>query len=54
MSPSTIIGIFGGIALVVISIWATARDALVFISFPGLLIVLGGTIAAIMVSFPSA
>lgn len=52
MNPSTLIGIFGGIALVIVSIWVTARDALVFVNLPGLLIVLGGTIAATLVSFP--
>ncbi len=52
MSPSTLIGIFGGFSLVIVSIWVTARDALVFINLPGLLIVLGGTIAATLVSFP--
>lgn len=52
MTPTTLIGIFGGIAIVVASIGLTARDALVFINLPGLLIVLGGTIAATLVSFP--
>lgn len=52
MSPSTIIGIVGGILLLVASIWLTAEDALVFINIPGVVIVLGGTVAATLVSFP--
>lgn len=54
MNPSTVIGMIGGIVLVTVSIWLTARDALVFINLPGLVIVLGGTIAATLVSFPPA
>lgn len=52
MNPMTIIGMLSGIALVIISVWATAQDILVFVNLPGLLIVLGGTIAATLVSFP--
>ncbi|HJO72306.1 MAG TPA: hypothetical protein QGG32_05565 [Rhodospirillales bacterium] len=42
----------GGIALLVLSVIATAKDASVFINWPGLLIVLGGTVAATLMSFP--
>ena len=42
----------GGVALLVISIIATAKDASIFINLPGLLIVLGGTVAATLMSFP--
>lgn len=52
MNPMTVLGVIGGVALVVASIWATAHDVMVFVNLPGLLIVLGGTIAATMVSFP--
>lgn len=52
MNPSTVIGMLGGVALLVISIIATAKDASIFINLPGLLIVLGGTVAATLMSFP--
>ena len=52
MNPSTVIGMLGGIALLVVSVIATAKDASVFINLPGLLIVLGGTLAATLMSFP--
>ena len=42
MNPVTIIGIISGFAIVFLSILATAKDAIVFINLPGLLIVLGG------------
>lgn len=49
---STLVGMLSGILIVVVAIWATARDALVFVNIPGLIIVLGGTIAATLMSFP--
>ena len=52
MNSSTVIGMLGGVALLVISIIATAKDASIFINLPGLLIVLGGTVAATLMSFP--
>ena len=52
MNPSTVIGMLGGVALLVISVIATAKDASVFVNLPGLLIVLGGTVAATLMSFP--
>ena len=41
-----------GIFIVFVAIGLTARDALVFVNIPGLIIVLGGTIAATLMSFP--
>ena len=52
MNPSTVIGMLGGIALLVVSVVVTAKDAFVFVNGPGLLIVLGGTLAATLMSFP--
>jgi len=54
MNPLTIIGIISGFLIVAVSIAATAQDVLVFVNLPGLLIVLGGTIAATIVSYPPA
>lgn len=51
-NPSTIIGMISGIIIVVVAIGLTARDALIFVNIPGLIIVLGGTIAATLMSFP--
>jgi len=52
VNPVTIIGIVSGFLIVFLSILATAKDAIVFVNLPGLLIVLGGTIAATLVSYP--
>jgi len=52
LNPVTIIGIFSGFLIVLLSIAATAKDVLVFVNLPGLTIVLGGTIAATIVSYP--
>lgn len=41
-----------GIVIVIAAIWLTARDALIFVNLPGLIIVLGGTVAATLMSFP--
>lgn len=51
MSRQTLIGILSGFLIVTVSIWATARDALVFINLPSLLIVVGGTVSATLISF---
>ncbi|PIW27313.1 MAG: chemotaxis protein MotA [Rhodospirillales bacterium CG15_BIG_FIL_POST_REV_8_21_14_020_66_15] len=51
-SLSTVIGMISGIVLILVAVWATSRDALVFINIPALIIVLGGTIAATLMSFP--
>jgi chemotaxis protein MotA len=50
---STIIGVFAGLAVVGFVIWATALDATAFLNLPGLIIVLGGTLAATLVSYPA-
>jgi chemotaxis protein MotA len=52
MNPTTIIGIFVGFGIVFGTVWLTAEDILTFLNLPGLLIVLGGTIAATIVSYP--
>lgn len=52
MSRSTVLGMISGLLIVFASVWATARDAMVFVNIPGLLIVLGGTVAATLMSFP--
>lgn len=54
MNPLTIAGILSGFLIIFLSIYVTAQDMLVFINLPGLLIVLGGTIAATIVSYPPA
>lgn len=54
MNPLTITGILTGFLIVILSIYVTAQDALVFVNLPGLLIVLGGTVAATIVSYPPA
>lgn len=51
MDIATIAGIFSGIALMVISIKMNSGLAL-FINYPSLMIVLGGTIAATLISYP--
>jgi len=52
VNPSTVIGMLSGIFIVFVAIWLTARDALLFVNIPGLVIVLGGTLAATLMSFP--
>jgi len=52
VNPLTLVGIIGGFAIIIGSIALTARDVLVFVNLPGALIVLGGTIAATIVSYP--
>ncbi|MDQ6996271.1 MAG: MotA/TolQ/ExbB proton channel family protein [Mariprofundus sp.] len=53
MDLSTIAGIMAGIGLIVLSIVLSAVQPDVYINLPGLLIVIGGTIAATLVSFPT-
>lgn len=48
----TIIGILAGFTIVIGAISLTAQDISVFLNLPGLAIVLGGTIAATIVSYP--
>lgn len=53
MNFSTIVGVIAGLAVVGFVIWATALDAMAFLNLPGLIIVLGGTLAATLVSYPA-
>ena len=53
MDLSTIAGILVGIGLIVVSIFLSAVEPDVYINLPGLLVVIGGTIAATLVSFPT-
>lgn len=52
MNPSTIIGMIGGILLVALSIALTAQDATAFLNLPGMVVVVGGTLAATLLSYP--
>jgi chemotaxis protein MotA len=52
MNPSTLIGIIGGFLLIVLSIALTAEDASAFLNIPGLVVVIGGTLAATLLSYP--
>ena len=51
MDIATIIGIFAGIALVVFSILLNSGLEL-FVNTPGFMIVVGGTLAAILIAYP--
>ena len=53
MDLSTIAGILAGLGLIVLSIFLSAVEPGVYVNLPGLLIVIGGTIAATLVSFPT-
>jgi len=53
MDIATIIGLFGGTLLVILAI-VTGGNVLVFINIPGLLIVVGGTIATCFIKFSMA
>lgn len=50
MDIATIIGLVGGTALICLAI-ATGGNVLIFLNIPGLLIVVGGTIAACFIKF---
>ncbi|MEE4245792.1 MAG: MotA/TolQ/ExbB proton channel family protein [Kangiellaceae bacterium] len=52
MNFSTLIGIILGLLLIAVVVYFTAFDAYAFLNLPGLLIVLGGTLAATLVSYP--
>lgn len=52
MNPSTVIGMVGGMVLILLSILLTAQDASAFLNLPGLVVVLGGTLAATLLSYP--
>lgn len=51
MDLSTILGVVGGLALIAVAI-LMGSDFSIFVDFPSLLIVLGGTLAGTLVSFP--
>jgi chemotaxis protein MotA len=52
MNPSTILGMIGGILLIFLAVMLTAQDATAFLNFPGLAVVLGGTLAATLLAYP--
>lgn len=52
MNLATVLGMIGGIILLAVTIALTADDYNAFWNLPGLGIVLGGTIAATLVSYP--
>jgi chemotaxis protein MotA len=49
MDPTTLIGIFSGLILIIISIGG--ENLAIFINFPSMVVVLGGSIAAILVNY---
>ena len=53
MNLYNFIGVIAGLAFLVLAIGLTADNPLAFINLPGLLIVVGGTVTAILVSFPA-
>lgn len=52
MNPSTLIGMVTGVAMLVVVIIYAAEDPASFVNWPGLAIVLGGTLAATFMSYP--
>lgn len=52
MNPSTLIGILGSFAMLGSVLYWSADDPSLFLNFPGLAIVLGGTLAATFIAFP--
>lgn len=52
MNPSTVIGMLGGILVLGIVIAFSAHELDIFFNLPGLGIVLGGTLAATLISYP--
>lgn len=52
MNPTTAIGMIAGLALIIWAIIFSAEDATAFLNLPGLMIVIGGTIAATLISYP--
>lgn len=51
MNLSNFVGVITGILFLALAIGFSANDPLAFINLPGLLIVIGGTVTAILVSF---
>lgn len=52
LNSSTLVGIISGVALIILSVLLSAEEPGVFLNLPGLLIVIGGTIAATFISYP--
>ncbi len=52
MNFTTLIGMLGGLLLLGSAIYLTAEDIGAFINLPGLSIVIGGTLAAALISYP--
>ncbi|AKH21211.1 motility protein A [Sedimenticola thiotaurini] len=52
LNSSTLVGIATGMLLIVFSVLLSADEPGVFLNLPGLLIVIGGTIAATFISYP--
>jgi len=52
LNSSTLVGIVTGMLLIVLSVLLSAEEPGVFLNLPGLLIVIGGTIAATFISYP--
>ena len=52
MNPSTLIGIFASVVLLISVLFVTAESPQSFINLPGLAIVLAGTMAATFISYP--
>ena len=52
MNPSTLIGIFASMLLLVSVLFFTAESPESFINLPGLAIVVTGTLAATFISYP--
>ncbi|MCW8908860.1 MAG: chemotaxis protein MotA, partial [Sedimenticola sp.] len=52
LNSSTLVGIVTGVALIILSVLLSAEEPGIFLNLPGLLIVVGGTIAATFISYP--
>lgn len=52
MNASTLVGILIGMLLIVASVFLSADHPGLFLNLPGLLVVIGGTIAAVFISYP--
>ena len=52
MNASTLVGILIGMLLIVTSVFLSAEHPGLFLNLPGLLVVVGGTIAAVFISYP--
>jgi chemotaxis protein MotA len=54
MNPSTLLGMLGGVLFLGLAIYFTTDNVAVFINVPGIGIVIGGTLAATVLSYPFA